>query len=90
MNSRAHDEDCGYTVTGHPHNCSCPSWEAADGYTPRMTPSELDVCMFKPEPPQDARPWWVRLLASIRVRLNPGKTFKRPIESAQITGGIEF
>ena len=19
----AHDEDCGYTVTGHPHNCSC-------------------------------------------------------------------
>jgi hypothetical protein len=25
MSYKSHTEDCGYTVTGHAHNCSCPA-----------------------------------------------------------------
>ena len=33
-----HTEDCGYTVTGHIHNCSCP---AGDDLTPEEIVSYL-------------------------------------------------
>ena len=25
MSHKSHTADCGYTVTGHAHNCSCPA-----------------------------------------------------------------
>ena len=36
------------------------------------------------------RPWWQRLLASLRISLKPGKSWRRPVSSVWLKGGIEF
>lgn len=57
-------------------------WEAPNGYMPHV--------IVRPAPPQDSRPFWLRLLSSLRLRLRPGKTFRRPVERVTIEGGAEF
>lgn len=44
----------------------------------------------KPRVVEDARPWWARLISSLRLVVRPGKDFKRPIKSVEVRGGIEF
>lgn len=39
---------------------------------------------------EDARPWWKRLVSSLRLVVKPGKTFKKPVKEIGVTGGIEF
>ena len=41
-------------------------------------------------PAEDARPWWVRLLCSLRVRITPGTTLRRPVSYVGVTGRVEF
>lgn len=53
------------------------------------------VCMVleqanKPRVIVDARPWWRRLVGSLRVVVKPGRTFKRPVKEIGVSGGIEF
>jgi hypothetical protein len=55
-----------------------------------MTPAQEAAIWRKPPPQQDGRPWWVRLLASLRVAVKPGKTRKRLIEEATIRGRVEW
>ena len=38
----------------------------------------------------DSRPWWVRLLSSLRISIKPGKSFKRPVSYVGVTGRVEF
>jgi hypothetical protein len=38
----------------------------------------------------DKRPWWVRLLASIKFDLKLGNSIKKPIKSVMIKGKIDF
>lgn len=44
----------------------------------------------KPRVAVDSRPWWKRLLGSLRVVVVPGKKLKKPISHAGITGGVKF
>lgn len=39
---------------------------------------------------EDARPWWKRLVSSLRLVVKPGKSFKKPVKEIGVTGGIEF
>lgn len=36
------------------------------------------------------RPWWKRLLASLRLTIRPGKNLKRPVSLIGINGHVEF
>jgi hypothetical protein len=38
----------------------------------------------------DKRPFWIRLLASIKLDVKLGKTLKKPIEAIIIKGKAEF
>lgn len=46
--------------------------------------------MNKPRTVADMRPWWKRLVGSLRLVVTPGKVFKRPLKSVEVRGGIEF
>lgn len=39
---------------------------------------------------EDARPWWKRLLASLRVVVKAGKSLKQPIREVSVRGRVEF
>jgi hypothetical protein len=38
----------------------------------------------------DKRPWWVRLLASLKLDLKLGGSLKKPIKSVMLKGKVEF
>jgi len=44
----------------------------------------------KPRFIEDSRPWWQRLIYSIRFFVKPGKTLKKTIKEIGISGGIKF
>lgn len=44
----------------------------------------------RPRVAEDARPWWKRLVSSLRLVVKPGKNFKQPIKSVEVRGGVEF
>lgn len=50
-----------------------------------MRPSDL-----KFQTAEDRLSWWKRLLGSLRLRLKPGRTLRRPISSVMLTGKVEF
>lgn len=43
-----------------------------------------------PVPAQDNRPFWQRLLSSLRISVKTGKDLKHPIQEVTIKGGAEF
>lgn len=49
-----------------------------------------EIVFQKKEAPEDQRPFWLRLLKSIRVVLKPGKTFQRPVAYLGVKGEAEF
>jgi len=44
----------------------------------------------KPRAVVDSRPWWRRLLGSLRPVIVPGKRLKTPIKYVGISGGVKF
>ena len=38
----------------------------------------------------DKRPWWIRLLASLKFDLNLGGSLKKPIKSIMLKGKVDF
>jgi hypothetical protein len=38
----------------------------------------------------DKRPWWIRLLASLKLDLKIGGSLKRPVKSVMLKGKVEF
>lgn len=38
----------------------------------------------------DKRPWWIRLLASLKLDLKLGGSLKKPIKSIMLKGKVEF
>lgn len=46
--------------------------------------------MNKPRTVADMRPWWKRLVGSLRLVVKPGKSFRKPVKEIGVSGGIEF
>lgn len=44
----------------------------------------------KPRTIEDSRPWWKRLLSSLRVVVKAGKSLKQPIREVSLRGRVEF
>ena len=44
----------------------------------------------RPAPAEDSRPFWLRLISSLRINIKPGKTFARPINEVTLQGKAEF
>jgi len=64
---------------------------ARAGMTDRAIVQRAVDVMDRPRPePADHRPWWRRLVSSLRVSLLPGKSIKRPISGAKVTGRVEW
>jgi hypothetical protein len=38
----------------------------------------------------DKRPWWIRLLASIKLDIKLGGSLKKPIKSIMLKGKVDF
>jgi hypothetical protein len=55
-----------------------------------MTPAQEAAIWRKPPPQQDGRPWWVRLLASLRPSIKFSPSTKRPIKFIGIKGRVEW
>jgi hypothetical protein len=55
-----------------------------------MTPAQQEAIWRKPPPPQDKRPWWKRLLTSIRPDVRFSPSAKRPVKYVGIKGKVEF
>ena len=53
----------------------------------RRRPEDL---FAKASTPLDRRPFWRRLVASLRFSLKPGKTWRRPLGYFGVTGKAEF
>jgi hypothetical protein len=55
-----------------------------------MTEAQLQAIWRKPPPAEDRRPWWRRLVSSVRVTVTAGKSWRKPVKSVGIKGGCEW
>ena len=56
-----------------------------------MTQDQINkAALQKPTPPEDRRSIWVRLLTSVRVRVEPRLKQGRLTRYVSIKGGVEF
>ena len=56
-----------------------------------MTEAELEAIFnVKKTKPADTRPFWKRLLASLRISIKPGKRADKPVAYIGIKGRADF
>jgi hypothetical protein len=52
--------------------------------------NHLEHAFGRPRPPKDTRPWWKRLLCSIRPEIKIAPDRKRPIRYVGVKGKLDF
>lgn len=55
-----------------------------------MKASWINSAFSRPAPAEDSRPFWLRLLASLRLKIKPGKSLRRPVSEVTLQGKAEF
>jgi hypothetical protein len=55
-----------------------------------MTTAEQEAIWRKAPQPEDKRPWWRRLLGSIRPVVRVAPSVERPVRYIGVKGGVEF
>ena len=60
------------------------------GQNPETGSQKFEISDFRFQKPEDSRPFWRRLLASLRLKVKPGKSLRRPVSEVWIEGGTDF
>lgn len=68
--------------------------ESGERRPERWSPEERfeirDFRFQRATPEVDRRPFWRRLLGSLRLKIKPGKSLRRPVNEVWIEGGTDF